>query len=471
MIINASIAGLLRDAPLLGIEWQERLYSWLKIIDGNEFPPVFEAQLQMIDALVETEREIQETDKQAVTLRKAIPEHKLKNEIEQVIDAQRKISALEDAIKGLQYRRHCILFLGDVMAIKLLDQDDIKHLSANQPAGFISGKSGLKAEVDAAKRFFSSGYMVIFNDLTHSLTMGDLTLRKGDEIRSFEVKSNPREYLSRETFRQISNPIVIHQYMKTDVTPVPVTVSDRHLKDLGFDSSKQEPAYAIRLDSNTVEKTHFHDVGKIFKQVYRAEVVELEINGKYYLASLRRNVGALRSKLEQLTNPGNWVVTNIRERVTGHRDLPPFGFWFKPQSSVEVMTGEVILLSAFSMDDLTNQFNAKQIKLAWKRRNGDIFPMSYEPQFAVESTFELHNKNLNQWHWLRVLYSFLSLETFVGYCTEWFSPEYLAQAEAKLKQIKKRKSTWLRARGKTLEEPDGRNPPLGESNSSLLGTQ
>ena len=103
----------------------------------------------------------------------------------------------------------------------MLDPDTIRHFANYQPAGFLGGKDGLKSEIEAARYFFGQGYMVILNDLTHSLRVGDLTLKRGDDIRTFEVKSSFEGYRSEEAMRQILMPIAVHDYIKSDVTAMP----------------------------------------------------------------------------------------------------------------------------------------------------------------------------------------------------------------------------------------------------------
>ena len=351
---------------------------------------------------------------------------------------QKGISELEQQIDSLLYQRETILYLGDVMAMKLLDQDRLKHFAVHPSPGFISGKAGLKAEIEAAKRFFYDGYMVLFNDLTHSLRIGDLTLAKGDEVRTFEVKANPKEYRTKEAFRQIATPIVIHEYIKNDVTPVPVRIADETLIDADFGTDRNA-GYAIRLDSDIVEDVQSHIASVIFKGVWKTPVVEVERGGKRYLACARHNAGALRARLEELTADGQWIVSNIRNRVTENGDAPPFGLDFKPQSTVDLMTGDTIVVAAFSMEELTRQLREKKITLTWKGNGRDSFPMDFKPEFEVQSDLDLQTKNICQWHFERVLYSFLGLETYVERVYETLSPEGVARFAAKIKELEEKK--------------------------------
>jgi hypothetical protein len=433
MIINATVAALLRPAPVLSTEWQEKLCQWLKVILQLDFQKVFPLQFEMLDTMVAVEEEIRAIGTTLGELKQLIRKFKEGRDLPNIIKTQKEVTGIEDHIRCLRYQRETILFLGDVMALKMLDQDTIKHFGGNPAPGFISGKEGLKAEKEAAHHFFEQGYMVLFNDLSHSLRIGDLTLRKEEEVRTFEVKTSAQEYFTKEAFRQISLPIIIHDYMKNDVTAVPLAIPEGKLKEIGFNEGPRAPAYAIQLESDIVEDLHFDLAGSIFKPVWRNELVELKRGAKTYLACAKRNVAALRTRLEFLTAEGDWIATNVRDRVLNNEDIPPFGLYFKPQSAVDLITGEIIVITAFSMQEMAAQFKEKKIAVTWKSNNSDTFPIEYKPEYELEQ--KIQTRNTCQWHLLRVLYSFLGLETFVARVAEMLSPETLARFSAKSKEI------------------------------------
>lgn len=438
MIINTTLATLLRRVPALSPLWQEKLCKWLTTILQPDFQKVFALQFEMIDVIAAVEGDIHTAGKKLGELKQLIHKFKEAKDLESIIKIQKEVTEINHRIESLRYQRESILFLGDVMALKLLDQDTIKHFGGNAAPGFISGKSGLKAEMEAAQHFFKEGYMVLFNDLTHSLRLGDLTLRRGDEIRTFEVKTSAKEYFTKEAFRQISMPIIIHDYMKNDVTAVPLTLPERTLKESGFDDGGSKAGHAIQLESDIVEDLHFDLAGSIFKPVWRNQVVELKRGAKTYLACTKYNTAALETRLAALTAQGDWIVTNARDRVLNNEDIPPFGLYFKPQSTVDLMAGEIIVVSAFSMQELARQFREKRIAVTWTPNNGDTFPIDYKPEYELEH--KIQTRNTCQWHLLRVFYSFLGLETFVARVAEMLSPEGLARFIAKAKEIEERKA-------------------------------
>ena len=55
-------------------------------------------------------------------------------------------------------------------------------------------------------------------------------------------------------------------------------------------------------------------------------------------------------------------------------DIPPFTLWFRADSGLEVMTADVILLSAFAMADLAELLREKGVRVTWESRQDDLFP-------------------------------------------------------------------------------------------------
>jgi hypothetical protein len=252
-------------------------------------------------------------------------------------------------------------------------------------------------------------------------------------------------------------PMIIHDYTKNDVTSVPLAIPDNKLREVGFEGG-HKTAYAIQLESDVVEDEHFDLAGAIFKGVRKAPVVEIERGAKHYFACYKRNIDVLRARLEELTADGEWIVTNIRNRVVENEDIPPFGFHFKPQSTVDLVSGDIIVVSAFSMNELARQVKEKKVTLTWKGNNSDTFPIQFSPDYPLESEIDIQKKNICQWHLMRVLYSFLGLETYVARCTEMLSPEGLARFAAKIKEIDERhklKEKTKRSKPQSSRENEG----------------
>jgi hypothetical protein len=218
VIFNTDPNSLFKLPPLLGRVWREKLGEWLKLVGGS-YEPVFSLQLRMLDEIVALENDIAERRRQAKTLRAQIPRLKAEGKLDQIRTTQQASMEAQNEAEVLLYTRQCILMVGDTIAAKMLDPDTIKQFAAYQSAGFLSGKEGLHAEIEAAKHFHRKGYMVILNDLTNSLRLGDLTLKKDGETRTFEVKTSAEAYSSPDAVRQIVLPIQIHRSLRPMSAP------------------------------------------------------------------------------------------------------------------------------------------------------------------------------------------------------------------------------------------------------------
>jgi len=177
------------------------------------------AQLAMIDVVRNVEREIQRLRTERKESKSTIPGLKAAGNMAQVRQVQQRVNTIDARLEQLEYFRECVLFIGDTIASRLLEVDAIKHFAGFQSPGFLIGKSGLEAEIDAAWHFALEGHFVLFNDLTHSVRLGDLTLVKDGIPRTFEVKKNAEGYADVDsTTRQIVLPMAIHQYIRDDVS-------------------------------------------------------------------------------------------------------------------------------------------------------------------------------------------------------------------------------------------------------------
>ena len=77
-----------------------------------------------------------------------------------------------------EYRDVILLLksIGDSIALLYLSIWDVKPISMNHSPGFISGKSGLRAELAELRRIYKMGGIAILNDITNNLRHGDITI-------------------------------------------------------------------------------------------------------------------------------------------------------------------------------------------------------------------------------------------------------------------------------------------------------
>src|ERR1035437_1464019 len=422
MIVNTDIPRLLKPPPNIDARWRGKIADWLGTGFGNGFDAVFRLQLTLVEEITEIEAAITGIRSHSKALGMEIPLLKANGELEAVKQAQEKVTALSQQAEQLKYLRECILLVGDHIAARSLDPDTIRRFSNFQPPGFLSGKNGLKREIEAARQFFDQGYMVILNDLTHSLRVGDLTLKKGSEVRTVEIKSNIQGYRSKEAMRQTIIPSVVHNYIRSDVITRPHRIS----------GEPDVVKFGFRLDSDVKENWNCAIAGQVHKGLQKADVAHLIVGRKQYLAARRKDLAKMGLALSALTSEGDWVVSNVQRRVVEYAEVSPFTQWFKLDSAIDIMTGDLVVLSAFKMADLELLFAAKGLKLVWKRKMTDLFPIRLEGEQVSAGAFQHKTENMGDHHRLKVMYAFLAVESYVDIIAFLLSPEAAEQARTKL---------------------------------------
>lgn len=110
---------------------------------------------------------------------------------------------------------------GDALAFVYLDKFSIKHayfevdqLGAKRDAGQISGKDGLKMEINCLESALQHNLPAVLCDITNILRYGDICLLGESDPVLVEVKSSPR--LSARGQRQMEKMGRLHSFLETD---------------------------------------------------------------------------------------------------------------------------------------------------------------------------------------------------------------------------------------------------------------
>ena len=437
MLINTTIFALVKGLPAITFEQQESLVEWLKACNSaRRFQEVFDAQLRMIDSLVATERKSQGLNQLKKGLRALIPELKVQGDTQLIRKHQQEISSIEESMASLKHFRNCVLFLGDTLAARLVDPDAIRHFALYPSPGFISGKEGLASEIKAAKRLIAQGCMVLFNDITHCLRCGDLTVNRAGRVSTLEIKSNPKEYHSHHTHEQIAIPRAVHHYIEKDVIKAKVKPSDKQTEKFlaerrGHPSAEPVGTF-VRLQGDFAEQYHDGVAGRLVKSLRKNKVAVVQEGLKKYVAARASNRAALSAAVSDLIRIGSWVGANIGSKITKHFDVPPFSLWLAPRTTVELLSGDLIVLTLFEMESVAELFRQKGIEIVWGKEQHDLFPVHFTSDYLKsEAEFEWKNVNVGDWQRLRVMFTNMSVESFVGICSFLLSPEAKAQMKHK----------------------------------------
>jgi len=97
---------------------------------------------------------------------------------------------------------------------------------------------------------------------------------------------------------------------------------------------------------------------------------------------------------------------------------------------VAVVTGDIVVLSAYRMQDMAALGAAQRVRITWKGTVSEKFHIRYVPMDLSE--YEILNEaDFMLWHRARLGYGFLALESYVEMATAAFRPETWEQMRAK----------------------------------------
>lgn len=421
-IINQSVKRILAAPAPLSSAQKDNLRRWLAVINGRQFPKIFNVQLEMVRELMQTEKNIQRLRSEREALLSGIPAFKAGGDMDGIRALQAKAQQLQEEIESWQQYWHSIKLIGDTMALALVDIDLIKQFALQQQPGYVSGKDGLASELKAATHFAELGYFVLLNDLTNCLKAGDLTVMKGDKLYFHEVKKEEKAYQAAQKDKQTLVPALAKNFVETDVTVM--------------QAPGEKPGVAVRLDHPVDEDYQLRIGGVLLKDLGRSEVRVITSGSVTYLVTKRPNVGALAQKLEDLTRTGDWVVASLEGRLRRYGDTPAFTKWLKTEPAIEVMGGELIILTAISMEGYRALLNGHGLDITWKQNGSDCPTISYAGQRDPYVSFLKEMTPVGfvqQWRWERVLYGFYSIKSFVELIAHSFSGQDQRQGEEKRK--------------------------------------
>lgn len=109
-----------------------------------------------------------------------------------------KIAVYESDIAWLKELHLIVRMIGSIIPWQLLQNWEITALSQNPSPGYIIGKKGFRAEIQLLREQFGiNGDIIILNDLTHCLTIGDaIKFHKDGTAEIIEVKSGKKARLT-----------------------------------------------------------------------------------------------------------------------------------------------------------------------------------------------------------------------------------------------------------------------------------
>lgn len=148
----------------------------------------YSIQLTLVEEIIKIETLIK-INRKIINKNKSITKDKNTTmEIRRTLGLETK--HLRDIEKHLKEDLKLLRGIGDSIAFSYFKKYNLKPLCAKQSAGFISGKKGLKKELDELRKIFLKGKFAILNDLTNSLRYGDITTVHEGKPYILEIKSS-----------------------------------------------------------------------------------------------------------------------------------------------------------------------------------------------------------------------------------------------------------------------------------------
>jgi len=140
----------------------------------------------------------------------------INNQIAQLPEGDKQRTLLESDREWLKELHLIVRMTGSLIPWQLLHSWEITALSQNPSPGYIIGKEGFGAEIQLLREQFGvNGDIIILNDLTHCLTLGDaVNIHKDGTADHIEVKSGKKARLSTNQRERMQD---AESYMETGV--------------------------------------------------------------------------------------------------------------------------------------------------------------------------------------------------------------------------------------------------------------
>lgn len=234
-----------------------------------------------------------------------------------------------DEYKYIIYILKCFC---DAIVFKYIPKWNIRHYLVNQDnfglkeeSGFISGKMGLKNELEIAFGLAQKGFVPLLNDLTNVMRHGDISLLGNEIPFVMEVKSSHNS--NRRVDRQLKSLENLQAFYLNDGGDIS---GFQDIKRVSLDCT--EKAYTDFINS-TAEKALESD----------ACISEPEA-GVRYLAITGDDANMISEAIDGMQEPVACYI-NAYKNIEGWSDYTPFTLSFQePDALYAFLSGKIILI-------------------------------------------------------------------------------------------------------------------------------
>ena len=207
-------------------------------------------QYILIQRVTYIEKRIQQCKVEIADFKRQLTIRQTKDKAQEIKQAISYRYQLIDEYKNILY---IFKSVGDALAFIYISPWDIKPMNFKEPAGFISGKRGLREERRILKFLFDKKRIAILNDLTNSLRYGDITLVLEEGIFTLiEVKSGKQRDKNHAV--QLGKMQKITTYLETDKV----------------DDLYREGEQIVRISMHSEEKHHRDKLNELISQALKS---------------------------------------------------------------------------------------------------------------------------------------------------------------------------------------------------------
>jgi hypothetical protein len=324
------------------------LFTDLNCLKANpkDLELCFSIQEKLIDRIRSIEYRIRVAKKEIAVLRDSIKNDRLSREQVQKL---RYIIKRRD-LRKFSYDQLLLVFrdIGDSIAFIYLDKWDIKPLCmSKEPAGFISGKRGLRQELLRFRSYQRENKPAIFNDITNSLRHGDITVPTHGVPIIIEVKSGKSSRNNKRAQRQFNRINKISQYLVSNN-------GEAIYPEL-------EGVAMQRRDLGKKERDHQKKLSSLMKEAISSgrNIMRKIEDGLYYHIAVT-DFSTIEEDMKKLPADAKWVCHIVNSEKQVKQAYYPFTLSInEPEALFQFYDGNIWITIFIDINIIEREFSAK----------------------------------------------------------------------------------------------------------------
>ncbi|MES2677460.1 MAG: hypothetical protein V4612_04010 [Pseudomonadota bacterium] len=297
-------------------------------------------------------------------------------------------------LKKNSYDRLLLIFrdVGDGVAFIYLDKWDIKPLClSKEPAGFVSGKKGLKLELKIFRKLKLSKFPFIFCDVTNSVRYSDIVIVKHGIPLFLEIKSgkssasNERALRQKENIQKLAKYLIIDEAddlfgLKGKVTRISTVKKEKHYRK-SLNTLIEKAGYSRNNVMNKIEK------------------------GLYYAILYSEERESFEKVINKLPKSGKWILSNVNEQKKYKQSYYPFTLSIiDPERLFEFYVEEFSIIIFIDLNIVEEICSKESVVMAFHGDEQSFISFSYQEEGTLTMSSHLFG---------RVCAEFLSLEWMI----------------------------------------------------------